>query len=37
MENEHHVEDSNVIIENVKIHETMFVETYICEEWLELL
>jgi hypothetical protein len=37
MESKHHAEESNLIIKNVKIDKIMFVETYACEEWLELL
>jgi hypothetical protein len=25
---------TNMIIENVKIYKTVFMETYICKEWL---
>lgn len=36
MENKQHVEKSSLIVKNVKIDKTVFVETYIHEEWLEL-
>ncbi len=37
MENKHHAKESDLIVENVKINKTMFMETYTCKEWLELL
>jgi hypothetical protein len=36
MKNEHHVEESDVIIENVKIDKIVFVETYTHKQLLEL-
>ncbi len=37
MDNKHHAKESDLIIKNVKIDTTMFVETYTREELLQLL